>query len=732
MLRLPIVLAVAFSLSSASLGAQAESAVLHGIVRDARGPVAAVNVFVVGTLDGALTDSSGRFEIVTAKQPQYYVATKHEGHRELRRTVPGSEIASIVLTLESASAHALGAVTIEAGRYVAADEPGATLTPLEIVTIPGTAADVNRAIQTLPGVQQVDEGTGLFVRGGDFTETRVFLNDALLLNPAHLQNPAGTFVGTFDPFLLDAIYFSAGGFGARYGDAMSAIAALHTRSRPLVPSATISAGLAAFGADLALPGPSGTGLRLVANRNDLAPVLRLNGSTRQFYSAPHGADLTLSAFWNYRPTARLTLFATQQDEFLETLNETPSVSDTFAVARRDRAIVLTWHDLFGPIAPTVSVSSSIVHDNQAFGSFQLASPSRLDQATAFIERGLMSGATIRSGVETSRITSGISGSIPASGADQRADARTRLYDISSASTRLAAFAEFDARPSDGTRLLAGARVDRASSTSSVTFDPRISGAWRVRQHVTITGAWGVYHQVADPVLAALRDSGDALLPSMRATQTVVGVQFGDSATTLRAEFYEKAYSDLVQQTRDFVTIPGGTGRARGVDVIARAPVIGRLSTRIVYSLVDAKRTDPSTGVISRAPFDVTHTVTVIATAVLPQQIIFGASLRYASGRPFTPVVSAARSAGSTIWTPEFGAPGSLRLPAFARLDFSASWFRIVRPGVQVVTYIALTNALGRRNVFDWRYSPDYSARYEVASVFNRSVYFGGVLTLTKP
>src|SRR5205085_11885934 len=138
----------------------------------------------------------------------------------------------VALTLQESSGAMLGAVTVQAGRYVAADEPGATLTPLEIVTIPGAAANVNRAIQTLPGVAQVDEGTGLFVRGGDYTETRVFLNDGLLLNPPQLQRAAGTFTGTFDPFLLDHVSFISGGFGARYGDALSGVVALTTQARP--------------------------------------------------------------------------------------------------------------------------------------------------------------------------------------------------------------------------------------------------------------------------------------------------------------------------------------------------------------------------------------------------------------------------------------------------------------------------------------------------------------------
>jgi hypothetical protein len=722
-------------LALSALRAQEQKIELRGSVRDAHGPVVGANVFVFGTLDGALSDSSGRFTFRAARSTQYLLAARHTGHREFRRLVADTARGDIALMLETTTAQALGTVTVAAGRYVAADEPGATLTPLEIVMIPGTAANVNRAIQTLPGVAQVDEGTGLFVRGGDFTETRVFLNGGLLLNPAQLQSPAGTFTGAFDPFLLDAVSFSAGGFGARYGDALSGIVALRTLGRPSKPAVTLSAGLAALAADVALSGPAGTGLRLVANRNDLGPVLRLNGSARQFFVAPRGADLTASAFWNYRPTAQVTLFATQQDETLGVLDVTPSVTDTFAVARRDRAVVLSWRDLFGRVEPTVSLSSSIVHDNQLFGAFELASPQRLDQGNALVEAGLDADVTLRAGVEASRLTSGVAGSIPAMGSEQQPGARVRLYDLSRAATRLGAFTEMELRPTVTTRLVAGARVDRTSNGTGATFDPRLSGAWRVLPFATLTAAWGIYHQTPDPVLAVLRSdmAADAPLPSMRATQASVGVQLGDSAPMLRVEVYQKSYTELVQQTRDFITVTGGTGRARGMDLIARAPQLGGLSSRIVYSLLDDTRTDPNTGVIARAPFDVTHTVALIATQSLPWQITLGVALRYASGRPFTPVVSAVpASDGSGTWTPAYGAPESLRLPAYARLDFSANWFRVVRAGVQAVTYVAISNALGRPNVYDWRYSSDYAVRHDVASIFNRSVYFGGVLTLTRP
>jgi hypothetical protein len=274
------------------------------------------------------------------------------------------------------------------------------------------------------------------------------------------------------------------------------------------------------------------------------------------------------------------------------------------------------------------------------------------------------------------------------------------------------------------------RTDRSSGATARTIDPRISAAWRAGPGITLTGAWGVYHQPADPLMEVLGDSARTTLASQRAIQSVLGVQVGDSGASLRVEGYHKRYADLAQFDRDFVARTGGTGTARGLDVIAKSPHLGGFSSRLVYSLVDSRRTDPSSGRMARAPFDVTHSLTVVLAQALPHAISLGAALRYASGRPFTPVTGAVHDAITGEFKPTYGEAGSIRLPAYARVDLSASMFRVVTPGCQVVAYMALTNVLDRPNVYTWRYSTDYTQRREVASIFNRSVYFGGVLTFT--
>ena len=56
----------------------------------------------------------------------------------------------------------------------------------------------------------------------------------------------------------------------------------------------------------------------------------------------------------------------------------------------------------------------------------------------------------------------------------------------------------------------------------------------------------------------------------------------------------------------------GAGRSRGVDLFVKGPVALGISGRVSYSLLSAERTDPHTRTMTRAPFDVTHTLAAIA------------------------------------------------------------------------------------------------------------------------
>jgi hypothetical protein len=129
----------------------------------------------------------------------------------------------------SESSVKLGDVVIAGSAFTTGDEASSlTLHSLDVYTTPGASADILRAIQTFPGVAAMDDGSGLFVRGGDVGETTILLDQATVVHPYKFESPTGGYFGTIPPFLVGGTYFSSGGFSARYGNALSGILAMES------------------------------------------------------------------------------------------------------------------------------------------------------------------------------------------------------------------------------------------------------------------------------------------------------------------------------------------------------------------------------------------------------------------------------------------------------------------------------------------------------------------------
>jgi hypothetical protein len=705
---------------------QADSLV-RGDVRGADGaPIEGANVFLLETLEGALTGADGRFAIRSGRIGPATLVARRIGFKpvQLLLTLPIAPV-TITMTPEAAT---LAPVRIQAGRWTAGDERGATLTTLEVVTTPGAAANVNRAIQTLPGTQTVDEGTALFVRGGDYTETKVLLDGAVLLNTTQLRTPTGTFIGTVDPFLLDGIFFSSGGFGARYGNALSGIASLRTLGRPSRSSGTVSAGLAAISGAVAVALPKKLGIRGAANRHDLEPFLRLNGSPLRYDPPPVGHDLSGSIAWNYRPSGEVKLFALDQETRLGMGVDEASFGGIFDVESQSGTSIVNWRDLFGGISSSLSASISRLTDREGFGAFRLETRLRSAQISGVAEwQPSERSPTIRAGGEWERATSAFDGSIPTRGDDVGSDATVSRLRSSGVGERAAIFGETEWRIASRLAMTTGVRTDRSTLTGESTVDPRLSMSLAIHPTATLTAAWGIYHQIPDPMLFD-REFGDPTLLPMRATQLVVGGQIDGERRSARIELYSKRYRDLALLTRDHDVVGGGRGTSRGADLWLKGPVFAGVDGRLAYSLVSARRTDPLTRVVARAQFDVTHSITAMAERRWLGSIMSAIAYRHATGRPYTPVIGATHDSARDVWIPTYGPPMSDRLPAYHRVDISASWFRQFSASLQGVVFWSVSNVLDRENVHAYQYSPDYSVRVPSRSIFNRAHYFGAAIT----
>ena len=135
-------------------------------------PVAYVNVQITGTIDGAITDREGRFAFSTQHMGKCKLHASFIGYEPAQQTLhltPG-DTTTVRLILRLVLIQ-LDETTVTASTYTTGEDETVTLSPLDVVTTPGTSADIFRAFKTFPGVTTVDDGTGLFVRGGDVSET---------------------------------------------------------------------------------------------------------------------------------------------------------------------------------------------------------------------------------------------------------------------------------------------------------------------------------------------------------------------------------------------------------------------------------------------------------------------------------------------------------------------------------------------------------------------------------
>jgi hypothetical protein len=701
---------------------------VFGTVRTTAGePVAGANVFLLETLDGALSDAAGGFSFETRYAGPATLVVRRTGYAEQRVDIvvplPTGVVIALIEILN------VDAIVVAAGSYTAGDEQGATLTSLQVVTTPGTQGDIARAIQTLPGVQNVDGGSGLFVRGGDQSETKIFLNDAVVINPLRLEEPTGSLTPTVDPFFLDRIFFSSGGFGARYGNALSAVVDLSTLGRPPARAINVGANLAEVDASVSAPiGESSVGVRGTASRWHIGPILAVNGSPRDYDLTPQGYGLSGSVAWDYDADGEVKIFAITEADELAIEVEEASFDGTYALDADGYTTIATWHDLHGRFAPSASVSRSKSTRAESQGVFALRTELVSTQVFGQIAWAPVDPVLVTMGAEWERLEAAFKGQRPSAFDDRSDDASSTRVDGDRTGDRRGAFVEGEFHLTPRLRLTTGLRTDRSTLTGDRTLDPRISMAYRLSGTATLVAAWGVYHQIPDPLFFEPDFGGQLGLDPQRARQVVIGLQAGEpSRAFARIETYWKRYRDLVQLDRNDTAVAGGVGSSRGLDLFATAPLPMRARGRIAYSLVDAERTDPNTGLLARAEHDVTHSLTLVGERSFGDGWSARFAYRYATGRPFTDVASATFDPTRDVFVPEFDAPFGERLPDFHRLDLAGS--KVHQLGdTRAVFYASLSNLFDRENVLEFRFSDDYTQRFPVENQRGRSVFFGVSVT----
>lgn len=201
-------------------------------------PLTSITVKVLGTKLGAKTNSDGTFLIKNIPTGVYSIQFSAVGYATFVRTDvtvnpvrPAElEVSLAEKVLRAKETQVQGSYFIRRSETVTSTQ---SLNADEIRRAPGVQEDVVRAASLLPGVGVAQPGRNdLVVRGGAPFENLYIVDNLEIPNINHFgtQGTGGGPLSLINIDFVNNVSFSAGGFGARYGDRTSSIMNISLRN----------------------------------------------------------------------------------------------------------------------------------------------------------------------------------------------------------------------------------------------------------------------------------------------------------------------------------------------------------------------------------------------------------------------------------------------------------------------------------------------------------------------
>jgi vitamin B12 transporter len=619
--------------------------------------------------------------------------------------------------------YAMPPLRVEASQHQLEEARGGTaLRRIDVYTMPGGTGEMLQTLQTLPGVTRAGDGADLYVRGGDPEETPVFVNGGRLAFPGRWESLDGSTMGVLEASVLARAFFSAGGFSARFGNALAGVVDVETIGRPAEPRGRVGANIVSFGASLFRPAGSAAGAWGSFMLTDVRLLAAAQGQGDTYPDAPQSYQLVAGGAIVLAPRVELKAAALASGDRSSRRIHAGGHSGPFASAGSTQHVSVStrWAATDGRAGVQVALTGS-----RRGGGYRFGVLARERQDVAYGARiegdGVApTGTRLRVGAEAALFDATTAGAVPVTG-NLHPGAPVRVLDAEHTDAwHGGAFME--AEHAFGPLAVAlGARLDRLPGEAAATADPRAALALSLDGWV-LRAAGGVFHQGRWRRSYRLPDSGSPEGVPTRARQLVAGAERGGEPA-VRLEAWARWYDGYRPAESGALDIAGGT--ARGADAIVRWSRQERLNGWITYSLLDATL-DLLDGAVARARYDVTHTLTGVARLSLGEQWEAGSTLRYATGRPYTPVIGT-EPPSQDGWPvrPAFGEAHSGRVPDYFRVDVRITRYLRFGERRMGVFYLEVLDLNGRANVVGYQYDATYTERNPVESFFSRRSFVLG-------
>jgi hypothetical protein len=203
---------------------KAQPGVIKGRVTDGTNPVPSVNILVMNTSIGTVSDSMGKYLLKGIPVGRQTIRYSSVGYKTETREVdvyPGRILEiNVVMKLTVIE---VGEVKVTGMKRQEQSDTRTSLidlSPRSAKILPGAAEDVLRTLQSLPGVLAPNDfSSQLIIRGSGPDQNLIVMDNVEIFNPYRLYGV----ISMFNPDAVETVNLITGGFPARYGDRLSAV-----------------------------------------------------------------------------------------------------------------------------------------------------------------------------------------------------------------------------------------------------------------------------------------------------------------------------------------------------------------------------------------------------------------------------------------------------------------------------------------------------------------------------
>jgi len=701
---------------------QSKSGIISGEARDAitKQPLPGANIIIEGTNIGSACDENGYYVIKNVISGKYNLKASMIGYEASAYTdvtINPNRNHSINFELHSSTLE-MEEVKVTADYFTKPDENPVsfrTISPEEIRRSPGSAEDIFRVMQSLPGVATAGARSAqLIVRGGSPDENLTLLDGIEVYNPIHFARTGESMgiISIVNPALLQKIDFLTGGFPVRYGDKMSSVFDMSLREgNKEIFNTDANLNIAGFG--VMLDGP------LIENSNMVFSLRRgffdLITSTMNRPAAPSYYDAVGKITYDLNNKNRISLvgfyYLDQIERTGSTKEENVSWNRYDYLTRNDygAALGVNWRSLISEKAYSLVTAS---YTSNGWNTLQRteSEPSlmgediREDESSLKSELNyqLSSNINLKLGGQFKVINSRNESWSPEDTLRTGTIIPANIISYQpDATIKTALFLQSSFRIIEPLIITTGIRYDYFALTTENNFSPRISLSHNFTDKTTFNLAWGKYYQSPASYQIA-PDERNLSLKSSYATHYIAGIeQRLGYDTKASIEIYHKELSNLiVDPDSSDLLINTGNGYAQGIEFSLQKKFTDGFVGSASYSYSISKRRDYESTSLYNFEYDRPHIINLIFGLEIGAGWQIGAKFQYASGNPYTPVIGVIEKNNSFFVVD--GEINSARYPDYHKLDLRIDK-QFIFDSWSFSVYLDLWNVFNRDNIISYSF-----------------------------